>query len=121
MSDSPSGGDSTQRNAQIAPQYETEDQKAARFEEERQQKLAQFKKENMEKEKKMKKMREKLKQKQIEKTKRKLANNPLTVDQVSVYEQNLRRVTGKSVAPVTKSAGSAGSTGSVSRTGKGKI
>ena len=73
-----------------------EEEKPENFEEERKKRFEKFKQEKLEKEKKMKKMREQLKMEQIEKTKKKLAKNPLAADLVSDYEKNLRRVTKQS-------------------------
>ena len=76
--------------------HATEEEKARKFEEERQQRIQKFKKEKMEQEKKDRKFREKLKHQQIEKAKKKMATNPLNVDQVKLYEESLSRVYGKS-------------------------
>ena len=69
-----------------------DEDKAARFEQQRMERIKQLKKKKDDEERKNRQVRNELKKEQIEKAKKAYANSPLTVNQLKIYENALKRV-----------------------------
>ena len=69
-----------------------EEDRATRFEQQRMERIKQLKKKKDLEERKNRQVRYDLKMEQIEKAKKAYANNPLTVNQLKIYENALKRV-----------------------------